>query len=202
MTFTRAERIASTASIEHDFSAVRRAISDLQSASADLDDEKKDVEMCFRDLLRKLHRRGSCRRHKFRRVFDWIKWLFGVRSHHRHQRHYFDLNYWTNVAFGTAKIVVPDLHEHHHGPPEFPVYNHIKAAKRVRRVNQKLVAFERGFISKEGIRNREWYKHLGVAPGLWLGQSSQWYALAAIFTASFRLWSDHPPRFGGSSHNR
>jgi N-acetylated-alpha-linked acidic dipeptidase len=42
----------------------------------------------------------------------------------------------------------------------------------VRKANQKLVAFERGFISEGGIRNREWYKHLGVAPGLWLGQPS------------------------------
>jgi len=58
------------------------------------------------------------------------------------------------------------------GSPEFPAHDLIKAAKRVRRVNQKLAAFERGFISKEGIRNREWYKHLGVAPGLWLGESS------------------------------
>ncbi|KIM91172.1 hypothetical protein PILCRDRAFT_1366 [Piloderma croceum F 1598] len=164
-----AEMIASTASIEHDFSAVRKAINHLQSASADLDDEKKEAEMCFRDLLGKLHRRGSCRRRKFRRVVDWIKWLFGVRPHHRHQHHRFGPNYWTDVAFGTAKIVVPDVHERHHRSPEFLVHNLIEAAKRVRRANQKLIAFERGFISKEGIRNREWYKHLGVAPGLWLG---------------------------------
>ncbi|KAJ3720546.1 hypothetical protein C8R42DRAFT_627782 [Lentinula raphanica] len=44
-----------------------------------------------------------------------------------------------------------------------------KAIKRVRAVNQKLVAFERGFISEDGLPEREWYKHLGVAPGRWLG---------------------------------
>jgi N-acetylated-alpha-linked acidic dipeptidase len=164
--------IATTASIKHDFSALREAISDLESASVDLDDEKKEAEIYFRNLLRKLHRRGSCRRRKFGRVVNWIKWLFGVRPHNRHQHHHFGPNYWTDVAFNTAKIVVPDMHERHHGSPEFPVHSLIKAAKRVRRANQKLVAFERGFISKEGIRNREWYKHLGVAPGLWLGQSS------------------------------
>ena len=47
----------------------------------------------------------------------------------------------------------------------------VKAVKRVRTVNAKLASFERGFISKEGINDREWYKHLGVAPGKWLGMS-------------------------------
>lgn len=42
--------------------------------------------------------------------------------------------------------------------------------KRVQVANHKLIAFERGFISKEGIKDREWYKHLGVAPGKWLGE--------------------------------
>lgn len=45
----------------------------------------------------------------------------------------------------------------------------LKAVKRVRAANKKLVAFERGLISEEGIKDREWYKHLGVAPGKWLG---------------------------------
>ncbi|THH33498.1 hypothetical protein EUX98_g710 [Antrodiella citrinella] len=45
----------------------------------------------------------------------------------------------------------------------------LKAAKRVQKANSKLVAFERGFISEGGIKDREWYKHLGVAPGKWLG---------------------------------
>ena len=42
--------------------------------------------------------------------------------------------------------------------------------ERVHAVNYKLIQFERGFISKEGIKDREWYKHLGVAPGKWLGE--------------------------------
>ena len=41
--------------------------------------------------------------------------------------------------------------------------------KRVQRVNKKLSGFEGGFISSGGIVDREWYKHLGVAPGKWLG---------------------------------
>ena len=44
-----------------------------------------------------------------------------------------------------------------------------KLVKRIQAVNVKSSAFERGFISKEGIKDREWYKHLAVAPGKWLG---------------------------------
>ena len=54
--------------------------------------------------------------------------------------------------------------------PATPVKKFIEAAQRVQRANAKLVAFERGFISEEGIEGREWYRHLGVAPGRWLGE--------------------------------
>ncbi|KAK0495781.1 hypothetical protein EDD18DRAFT_1309958 [Armillaria luteobubalina] len=53
--------------------------------------------------------------------------------------------------------------------PHFPIGELKEAVKRLRAVNQKLIAFERGFISEDGISEREWYKHLGVAPGKWLG---------------------------------
>jgi N-acetylated-alpha-linked acidic dipeptidase len=52
----------------------------------------------------------------------------------------------------------------------FPISIFIRAAKRVVAANRKLIAFERGFISEEGIKDREWYRHLGVAPGKWLGK--------------------------------
>jgi N-acetylated-alpha-linked acidic dipeptidase len=114
-------------------------------------------------------------------VADWIKRFFGVHSRrgHGHGLHDSGPDHWAGVAFGTANISVADVQESrsrthlpHHGPPGFSIRKFVKAAKRVRKANQKLVAFERGFISEGGIRNREWYKHLGVAPGLWLGQSS------------------------------
>lgn len=50
-----------------------------------------------------------------------------------------------------------------------PIKEFIKAAKRVQAANAKLVAFEKGFIHEDGIKDREWYRHLGVAPGKWLG---------------------------------
>lgn len=46
-----------------------------------------------------------------------------------------------------------------------------EAVKRVHVANKKLAAFEKGLISEDGIKDREWYKHLGVAPGKWLGMS-------------------------------
>lgn len=55
-------------------------------------------------------------------------------------------------------------------PPRFPKRRLLEAIKRVQVVNHKLIEFERGFISKEGVKDREWYKHLGVAPGKWLGE--------------------------------
>lgn len=53
-----------------------------------------------------------------------------------------------------------------HLPPKF-----LKAIKAVRSINQKLASFERGFIHEGGIKDREWYRHLGVAPGKWLGKT-------------------------------
>ncbi|KAK1922840.1 hypothetical protein DB88DRAFT_492893 [Papiliotrema laurentii] len=53
-----------------------------------------------------------------------------------------------------------------------PVKNHKaieKLLKEIRVINKKKQGFEGGFISEDGIKDREWYKHKGVAPGLWLG---------------------------------
>ncbi|TCD69209.1 hypothetical protein EIP91_008312 [Steccherinum ochraceum] len=58
------------------------------------------------------------------------------------------------------------------GSRGLPIRKLIKAAKRVQKANTKLVAFERGFLAEDGISSREWYKHLGVAPGKWLGNSA------------------------------
>jgi N-acetylated-alpha-linked acidic dipeptidase len=154
---------------------LRKAIDSLQSSSAILDDEKEKAEKSFKDLLHKLSKKHVSCQHFFRPVVDWIKNLFGILPCHKqgHGLRNCKAGYYMDVAFDKA-----DMHESqslihpHHGLPRSLIRKLIKAAKRVRKANQKLVAFERGFISEEGIRNREWYKHLGVAPGLWLGQSS------------------------------
>jgi N-acetylated-alpha-linked acidic dipeptidase len=168
------ENIASSTLLNPNFSDLRKAISDLQSASVDLDEEKEEAEEAFRSLLHQLPgRHGSCPRRKFRRIADWIKRLFGV--HPRHDAHHLGPNSWMDVAFSNAQLrgdygsTWEQQHQTHHRSPHFPFRKFIRAAKRVRKANQKLIAFERGFISDDGIKDREWYKHLGVAPGLWLG---------------------------------
>jgi N-acetylated-alpha-linked acidic dipeptidase len=40
---------------------------------------------------------------------------------------------------------------------------------RIREIDIRLARFERGFLSEAGIKDREWYRHLGVAPGKWKG---------------------------------
>ena len=45
-----------------------------------------------------------------------------------------------------------------------------RAAARVRCANAKLIGFERGLTIEDGLKGREWYKHLGVAPGKWHGE--------------------------------
>ncbi|KAL5632103.1 hypothetical protein ACGC1H_000206 [Rhizoctonia solani] len=39
----------------------------------------------------------------------------------------------------------------------------------IRLINKKLFNFERGFISEAGLPGREWYRHMIVAPGKWIG---------------------------------
>lgn len=177
-----------------------------------LDKEKQRAEKAFQHLLRKLPtRHRSCRGRKFKRIVDWIKRIFGL--HPRHGRGYQHFRsghgYWMDVAFGTDEMgahapqhhMQPDVSEHE---LETPIYKFVKAAKRVRRANQKLVAFERGFISEGGIRNREWYKHLGVAPGLWLGPFSLLCTSdkVRVLSSLYRLRSDHPSRLDGGFNHR
>ena len=44
-----------------------------------------------------------------------------------------------------------------------------KLMGKLRSINKRKMGFERGFISKEGLPRRAWYKHVGVAPGENLG---------------------------------
>ncbi|WFC97420.1 glutamate carboxypeptidase II [Malassezia yamatoensis] len=41
--------------------------------------------------------------------------------------------------------------------------------REVRQMNLKLRNFEQGFLDDNGLPERTWYRHLGVAPGRWLG---------------------------------
>jgi hypothetical protein len=44
-----------------------------------------------------------------------------------------------------------------------------KVLETIKEINGKLAKFESGFIDEDGLPGREWYKHIGTAPGKWLG---------------------------------
>ncbi|CAE6501065.1 unnamed protein product [Rhizoctonia solani] len=44
-----------------------------------------------------------------------------------------------------------------------------KLFEDARSINKKLYKFEGGFISKAGLPGRQWYRHMIVAPGKWIG---------------------------------
>ena len=79
---------------------------------------------------------------------------------------------------------------------KFPIHEFIEIARRVQRTNAKLTGFEKGFISTEGIKDREWYKHLGVAPGKWLGRQCM---SVCKQTAEALPQAMAPPRFRRST---
>jgi len=162
------------------FSSLRRAIRELQEASFKLDKEKIAAEEDFRTILGKIHFPGR-RFHRMTRrptgiarlVADWIKQLFGVPPPTDDELHFLSLRSaesweeYLEFAADPGDNVLAAL-----GPNvglPFPLCNLIRAAKRVVAANKKLIMFERGFISQDGIKDREWYRHLGVAPGKWLG---------------------------------
>ncbi|KAJ6515539.1 Zn-dependent exopeptidase [Mycena sanguinolenta] len=167
------ERIVSNTPLETDmdFSALRKAIRDLTAASIELDAEKDAAEQEFTKLLSrmpKFPRQHGGRPGFARHLVNFIKRVFGVSPHnwHRHGLHipaaweeYLDAQFATDRRDPNAP----------HLPRVPPILKFIKAAKRVTKANKKLATFERGFVSEEGIKGQEWYKHKVVAPGRWLG---------------------------------
>jgi N-acetylated-alpha-linked acidic dipeptidase len=182
-----------------DFSALRDAISNVQTASANLDKEKQEALEAFDKLLKhlppypstlliqRLNHYDICNpngRWKAppqtvgRLVKDWVRSIFGfpsatVTAASWDMAKLFDDDTWEGVL-SYALATMNETDEDELLPPWLPrpIKKFIEAARRLGRSNKKLIAFERGFISEDGIKEREWYKHLGVAPGKWLGKSS------------------------------
>ncbi|KAF9058017.1 Zn-dependent exopeptidase [Panaeolus papilionaceus] len=165
------------------FSSLRKSIQRVQEASFNLDQEKTVAEEEFKKLLRKLpwgpRRFGGCSRRRgfYRKFADFVKNVFGVPPPTEEQlsriHGHWDAHSWLayldeSVDVEQAERVIMQ-HLGHKKKPHFPIRRFIEAAKRVGRANKRLLKFERGFISEGGIKEREWYKHLGVAPGKWLG---------------------------------
>lgn len=147
------------------FHKIRKAISKLQHASTKLDVEKAKAEKAFLKAVRNLPR-GRFVHRVMRRIKNWIERHLGNGSP-LPERDDADLEYLAlHILNAMGDLAEQDMRESCKGPLCDP----IRAAIRVRKVNQKLSLFERGFISEEGVKDREWFRHLGVAPGKYLGK--------------------------------
>ncbi|KAI0650574.1 Zn-dependent exopeptidase [Trametes meyenii] len=204
----RVETIASTTSLNVDLTGLRGAIRRLQKASAKLDHEKIKAEKKLKKLLHRLAVRHLVRG-KVHRAFCYLRRLFGKECTHgdravsatsapTHVEKMFECSKMPSKAgasgllpfqprVGRAPAWAKEQHEQAATKigfkHSFPVKKFKKAAKRVRAANQKLKAFERGFIHEEGIKDREWFRNLDVAPGKWLGYGATTFpALTEAFT--------------------
>jgi N-acetylated-alpha-linked acidic dipeptidase len=145
--FFRVQKSASMSNISIDLFPLQSAIRALQEASLKLDKEIAAVQAQIMQPSSQNPLRGRskccCHRSALRiRVENWIKGLFGVPPLQVQFENQLSQPYLTN-----------------------------EMRDRVWHLNKKLMSFERGFISKEGIKDRQWFKHLGIASGKWLG----WY---------------------------
>jgi N-acetylated-alpha-linked acidic dipeptidase len=189
------ESIASTTALDVDFSSLKKSINSLQVASVALDAEKTVAENDLRRIIRKIVKRRILRK-KLRAIWCHIKKIFGKECHHKHAIQ--DSSVLLTTKAGGADVNVDNAvwlgerprgcHlKEHHGHGKRPWKKLHDAIKRVRKVNAKLVAFERGFIHEEGIKDREWYRHLAVAPGKWLGKLH--IVVCFIYTADVLLYT-------------
>ncbi|KAJ7094526.1 Zn-dependent exopeptidase [Mycena belliarum] len=188
--------IAFDSAVDVDLSPLRKSIVALQAASHSLDFEKDSAEKDLRKMIRKWMKRQFKLRRKLRKVYCRLRKIFGhpcngddfeehpctgkfssmpdaaPSSKFRVGR----LPAFLDEQQGLGRDVLYGLAVHagfdgdaFSALPKFPLARFKKAVRRVRAVNKKLVGFEKGFISKDGIPDREWYKHLAIAPGKWLG---------------------------------
>ncbi|TCD69886.1 hypothetical protein EIP91_005963 [Steccherinum ochraceum] len=202
----KVESIAGTTSLDVDLSSLRGSINKLQSASLALDKEKYKAERDLRRIIRSIIRRRIFKRNA-RKAVCAIKKVFGKKCECPHKKalreqHTFHHDHVPTFKSVSGEDVKPRVGRYpgwlseqraeertrfgHYGAadkPKFPYKRLRHAIERLRTVNKKLVAFERGFIHPDGIKDREWYRHLGVAPGKWLGYGATTFpALTESFT--------------------
>ena len=179
------EELAASSTASLNLVPLRAAIKSLQFASLEFDAEKLDAERVLKRLIakwqkrlqRRYKRKSGCFRRFMRRLRGFFVLGTSAQTDERLEKDGADAGVHRNhneVNFEDGKW--PHLPAPHwpHWPrkPRHPPRKLIEAAKAVRKINQKLASFERGFIHEAGIKDREWYRHLGVAPGKWLGMGS------------------------------
>ncbi|KAJ6490314.1 hypothetical protein C8R47DRAFT_1124198 [Mycena vitilis] len=187
------ESITLDSSVKVDLSPLRKSITALQAASHSLDFEKASAEKDLRKIIHKYLKKRRTLKKKLRKAYCRLKKLFGKKCHKEFaEGHGCDKS--SEEAGPNFRVGrLPAFLDEQHGmtsevllglavyagldgpasnldlPPKFPLARLRKAVRRIRAVNKKLIGFEKGFISKDGIPDREWYKHLAIAPGKWLG---------------------------------
>ncbi|EPQ59132.1 Zn-dependent exopeptidase [Gloeophyllum trabeum ATCC 11539] len=187
----KVEEIVSSSSAEVNLLPLRQSIKALQKASVALDVEKHRAEHALRRAIEKLKKKHAIMR-KIRKAICKIRKHIGKPCHKKEDEEAVcDIKSLTPPEFvgKDGRVIKPRLGravgimlerraeecraaQRRSEMPlllAHPSRKLLKAVKRVQAANKKLVAFERGLISDEGIKDREWYKHLGVAPGKWLG---------------------------------
>lgn len=193
---SRVARISSNSEISVDLSPLRQAVQKLHDASLKLDEEKAKAEKDLWRIIKRWQRRH--RKHfdssdsdekkdiaenpsatenenendyagfnsPWRRLRCFVKNIFGLRGYRYGYSVPSDDSISTKeTTTGEEQGRVQASNRPRHRIP----HRLRRAIKRVQNVNEKLSTFEAGFISEKGIKDREWYRHLGVAPGKWLG---------------------------------
>lgn len=184
------ESLPETQALNLKLKKVRRAIRRLRKASLELDKEKcQAMNELMWQIWKYYHSRHGCLGKlgmKLRRLVRRIDKRF--RHHHGHRqcrcgespgRQHCEED-WSTLLPDSPRLdhIFKELHSLTLGDISdggIDVNGHkdrrglIRAIQRVRAVNNRLRSFEAGFISVDGIKDREWFKHLGVAPGKWLG---------------------------------
>ncbi|WVQ72430.1 hypothetical protein IAR50_001982 [Cryptococcus sp. DSM 104548] len=155
----KVEKIAKSVSfsVKTDFTPLASAIESAQKASAGLDKDRHNALAKLHKLLGKpKHSAGSLLARAAHKC-GWQKSLSAELQH---------MPTWDEQA---------DQALPHHPRLPFPlptpgrIHKIKEVLEEIRVINKKLQHFELDFISENGIKEREWYRHKGTAPGLWLG---------------------------------
>jgi len=183
----KVEHAAASFEVTVDFSPLRKSIHKLVKASSHLDKSKAhavhELEKALEDLekyRKKAHAKCSAR--SWPRIRAFVKSVFGVKQSQDQQDNQVQD---TQVPVETPVDLQDDQDHHryrleHHRlhrkhadgkKPKLPkiIRRVKKAAEVVVAHNKKLSSFESGFIDEKGIKDREWYRNLVVAPGKWTG---------------------------------
>ena len=178
--FVSVEVIATENLVDVQFKSLRKSIHTLQRASIALDEEKHKVAKDLRKVIRDLgkHKKG------LKKLYCRIKKFFNRKCSCPHKK-----TSLTSIEEQEERPMILGLAVHAGYKARSNVLSHPgkvvdhlrKLAKCIQAVNAKSSTFERGFISTEGIKDREWYKYLAVAPGKWLGLYS-WFVCLLLFS--------------------